>query len=223
MKKVSLSMVAVAMTAILATGFMSCNEKKADTAATTAANTTNAATVKEAAKNEVAAATSNNNAAALISKEINGIYLNANDLDKGTIKDTFVDEVSGFTLNATEEKVMEVKDCDQRQIGSDLFTKAISTKGSGKYVAGETNYRTISFPAKAGDSIIVYAASSSKTDSRPLHVVNMESGEEIGTVEMMADNGKDVTVEEVVAKADGNYCVYATSGTGYIFQIKVGK
>ena len=51
----------------------------------------------------------------------------------------------------------------------------------------------------------------------------MATAEEIGTITMMADNGKDMTVAEVVVKEDGNYCVYSTSGTGYIYQIKVGK
>ena len=174
-------------------------------------------------KTEENAAAPASNKDALIARQIEGIYINANDLEQGVIADTLVDSESGFTFNATAEKTFEVKKCDQRQIGDDLFVQAISTKGSGKYKNGEKNERTISFHANAGDSIIVYATTSSKTDSRPLHVVNMATDEEIGTIEMMADNGKDVTVEEVVVKDAGDYCVYSTSGAGYIYQIKVGK
>lgn len=218
MKKITLSIAALAMAAAFTTGFVSCNDKKADNNAP-AADAASAATTETVA--EPAAPAEN----PLISRKIEGIYINANDLEKAVLTAPLVDEVSGFTLNASEEKSLEVKSCDPRQIGEDLFTQAISTKGSGKYTVGEgaVNYRTISFPAKAGDSIIVYATTSSKTDERPLHVVNMATAEEIGTITMMADNGKDMTVAEVVVKEDGNYCVYSTSGTGYIYQIKVGK
>lgn len=218
MKKITLSIAALAMAAAFTTGFVSCNDKKADNNAP-AADAASAATTETVA--EPAAPAEN----PLISRKIEGIYINANDLEKAVLTAPLVDEVSGFTLNASEEKSLEVKSCDPRQIGEDLFTQAISTKGSGKYTVGEdaVNYRTISFPAKAGDSIIVYATTSSKTDERPLHVVNMATAEEIGTITMMADNGKDMTVAEVIVKEDGNYCVYSTSGTGYIYQIKVGK
>jgi hypothetical protein len=223
MKRITLSIAALAMAAAFTTGFVSCNDKKADNNAPAADTNAAAATetVAEPAATETAAPAEN----PLITRKIEGIYLNANDLEKAVLTAPLVDEVSGFTLNASEEKSLEVKSCDPRQIGDDLFTQAISTKGSGKYTVGEdaVNYRTISFPAKAGDSIIVYATTSSKTDERPLHVVNMATAEEIGTITMMADNGKDMTVAEVVVKEDGNYCVYSTSGTGYIYQIKVGK
>ena len=213
MKRVTLSIAAVSLAAFTMAGVLSCNKK--DNAPAQAASQPAAEAPKPAAQEAPAAEASNN---ALIDRVIDGIFLNANDLEQGVISTTVLDEASGFTLNATEEKVMEVKKCDARTVGSDLFTQAISTKGSGK-----VDYRNISFPAKAGDSIIVYVTSSSKTDSRPLHVVNVASGEEIGTVDMMPDNGKDVTVEEVKVAEDGTYCVYATSGTGYIYQIKVGK
>lgn len=216
MKKITLSIAALTLAAVFTTGLISCNEKKTDSNATATTESAAAAAVETPA---------NDKAAELIKRQVNGIYINANDLTLEVLDKTVVDETSGFTLNATEEKVMEVKKCDQRTIGDELFTQAISTKGSGKYTIGEDalNYRTISFPAKAGDSIIVYTTSSSKTDSRPLHVVNMATAEEIGTIDMMPDNGKDMTVDEVIVKEDGNYCVYATSGTGYIYQIKVGK
>lgn len=210
MKKIVLSVAAITLSALAMTSLISCNEKKAADNSTTVAAEQPKAVVEEAKPES--------KANDLINKKIEGIYINANDLEKGTISATFVDEASGFTLNATEEKVMEVKQCDARTIGDELFTQTISTKGSGK-----VDFRNISFPAKAGDSIIVYTTSSSKSDSRPLHVVNVGTGEEIGTIDMMPDNGKDMTVEEVVVKEDGTYCVYATSGTGYIYQIKVGK
>ncbi|MBR6912671.1 MAG: hypothetical protein IKN34_02535 [Treponema sp.] len=218
MKKTMLSMATLAMAAIFATGLVSCNKKDGEKAPSAETNA-------EAKTETVETAAPANDASALINRKIEGIYINANDLEKAVLTETLVDEVSGFTLNATAEKTLEVKSCDPRQIGDDLFTQTISTKGSGKFVLGEEplNFRTISFPAKAGDSIIVYATTSSKTDERPLHVVNMANAEEIGTITMMPDNGKDMTVAEVLVKEDGNYCIYSTSGTGYIYQIKVGK
>ncbi len=223
MKKIKVASAFVATTALLL-AVSSCSkaeQKPAPVPAAPAANETPAKTPAPtpapAAEEPVAAAPALN--MELVNKQIEGIYLSANDLEVGVLTAVTPAE-DGFSLNASEEKTLEVQDItkDPVTVGDDTFTKRITTKGSGK-----ADLRNISFPAKEGDSIIVYCGSSSKSDARPLHVVDFESGEEIGTITMGANGSKDITVDEVKVSKDGTYCVYSTSGAGYIYQIKVGK
>ncbi|MBR1614299.1 MAG: hypothetical protein IJ673_02340, partial [Treponema sp.] len=102
MKKITLSIAALAMAAAFTTGFVSCNDKKADNnaPAADAASAATTETVAEPAATEAAAPAEN----PLISRKIEGIYINANDLEKAVLTAPLVDEVSGFTLNASEEK-----------------------------------------------------------------------------------------------------------------------
>lgn len=210
MKKSVLVISAVA-SAVLMMAFASCN-KKSEAAASAPAPAAEAKPAEAAAPAPAKAAE--------LKPLSDARYVSANDIDKGVVS-TSLEQPDGFVLVATEEKAMEVQSIADvpKTVGSDVFTQRISTKGSGK-----VDYRNISFPAKAGETIRCYALSSSKTDSRPLHVVNVESGEEIGTITMLPDTGSNpVTVEDVAVTKDGKYCVYATSGTGYIYQVIVGK
>ena len=210
MKKSVLAISAV-VSAALMMSFVSCN-KKAETAAPASAPAAEAKAAEPAAPAPAKAAE--------VKPLSDARYVSANDIDKGVVS-TSLEQPDGFVLVATEEKAMEVQSIADvpKTVGEDIFTQRISTKGSGK-----VDFRNISFPAKAGETIRCYALSSSKTDSRPLHVVNVESGEEIGVITMEPDNGSNpVTVGDVAVAKDGTYCVYATSGTGYIYQVIVGK
>ncbi len=214
MKKINSAAVLLAAVAF-SFALSACSKTESKTPAPSPASEASASA--EPAKSEAPAAAASSSD--LINKQISGIYMSANDLDAGTLTEVTAAE-DGFSLNATEDKTLEIQDIAKNPVtvGDDTFTKRISTKGSGK-----AEFRNISFPAKAGDSIIVYCGSSSKSDPRPLHVVNVDSGEEVGTITMAADGSKNVTVDEVIAPKDGTYCVFSTSGTGYIYQIKVGK
>lgn len=207
MKK-SVMTISAVVSAALMMSFASCNKKSTDLTPTQspAAETNAGASAKAAAAD--------------VKPLSDARYVSANDIDVGVVSSN-LEQPDGFVLVASDEKAMEVQSIADvpKTVGEDVFTQRISTKGSGK-----VDFRNISFPAKAGETIRCYALSSSKTDSRPLHVVNVESGEEIGIVTMEPDNGTNpVTVGDISVPKDGTYCVYATAGTGYIYQVVVGK
>lgn len=210
MKK-SLVMVAALVSAAFIMGVTSCSKKESAPANTPA---------EEAPKAEESAAEAPKAAvpeAAL--KNITGIYLSANDLNKGELADVLNAE-DGFVINASAEKIVAIEEPSEAvTVGDDVFTKRISTKGSGK-----TDFRNIAFPAKKDDSIIIWCAQGGSSN-RPLHVADMATGNDIAEFSMDPKEGKTIiaNVFEAKAPADGNYCVYSTSGGCYIFQIKVGK
>ena len=146
-------------------------------------------------------------------------YICANDLEKGPITSEKSEE-DGFVLYGSAEKAMEVKKCDTRTIGDDTITQAISTKGSGSVIKME---RIITFPAKAGETIRIYC-NNSGAGSRPLHLVNVDTKEEIKTI--AAGSYKDdgpVHIDSTKVAANGTYGVYSTSGGMYIYKIEINK
>lgn len=150
-------------------------------------------------------------------KETKG-YISANDLESAALKEN-VNAEDGFVLVATEEKGMAVEDLkDIPKIGDETFTKRISTKGSGK-----VDLRNVSFPAKKGDTVLIYAGQGGSAP-RPLHVVDTATGSDIAAFEISPKDISTVTpdVFEVSIPADGTYCVYSTTGGCYLYQIKVG-
>lgn len=146
-------------------------------------------------------------------------YINANDLEKGSITEVKQEE-DGFILNASVEKNLSIEKCDAKKSGDEIFTQRISTKGS-----GDKNVRNIEFPAKAGETISIFCLSSNKSSARPIHVITAD-GAEVAVLSAEPDangvNG-EVSVVSVQAPADGNYKVFSKSGGAYIYQIKVGK
>lgn len=143
-------------------------------------------------------------------------YICANDLEKGQITDTKQEE-DGFVLLATADKAMEVKSCDTRTVGDDTFTQAISTKGS-----GNAEVRIVTFPAKAGEKITVFC-NNSGSGVRPLHLINVTTGEEVKVLDATSYKEGDVYIDETVAPVDGTYGFYSTKGGVYIYQIKITK
>ena len=144
-------------------------------------------------------------------------YINANDLEQGDVTAEKKEE-DGFVLLATPEKAMVVQKSDKMKAGDDTFTQRISTKGSGK-----ATERAITFPAKAGETIKVVCASSGNSGSRPLHIVNTDTGEELKSVAAASYKEGKPTVDSVKAPADGTYAVYSTGGGMYIYKIEVSK
>lgn len=145
-------------------------------------------------------------------------YISANDLEKGQITGEKQEE-DGFVLIASVEKPMEVKTNDPNSVGDETFTQAISTKGSGNAKKRE---RVITFPVKAGETIKILAHNSG-SGSRPLHLVNMDTFEELKAFAVTSMKEGPVYVDSVKAPVDGTYGVYSTSGGMYIYKIEISK
>ena len=210
MKKAANVLVSIVASALVLTA-VSCSKKEAAAPAAAPAEAAPAAAESQAA----APAAAEIPAAAL--KNINGAYISANDLTVGALTTSFKDEASGFTLNATEEKAMAVEQPQEPAVlGNEVFAQRVSTKGS-----GNTTLRNITFTAKKDDSIIIYCAQGGSSN-RPLHVAAVADGSEVAELSM-DPKGSQMNVFEVTAPADGDYCVYSTTGGCYIYQIKVGK
>ena len=84
-------------------------------------------------------------------------YISANDLELGTV-DSPRKEEDGFVLNATNAEkqflVIEDKSKDPVTCDGEKIINRINFKGGGK-----KDYRSISFPAKAGETVKIYCAS----------------------------------------------------------------
>ena len=145
-------------------------------------------------------------------------YINANDLEKGQIT-TDKQEEDGFVLIGSTEKAMEVKKCDTRTVGDDTFTQAISTKGTGNAKKRE---RLITFPVKAGETVKILC-NNSGSGSRPLHLVNMDTNEEVKVIAAGSFKEGDVHVDSTKIDVAGTYGVYSTSGGMYIYKIEISK
>jgi len=146
-------------------------------------------------------------------------YISANDLEKGPITSEKHEE-DGFVLIGSTEKSMEVKKNDAKTYGDETFTQAISTKGSGSHKKME---RIITFPVKAGETITFIGNNSGKSGSRPLHIVNLDTGEEIKTMAVTSMYEGGVFCDKVKAPAAGTYGAYSTSGGIYIYKIEISK
>ena len=114
---------------------------------------------------------------------------------------------------------MEVKKNDPNTVGDETFTQAISTKGSGNAKKRE---RLITFPAKAGETIKILAHNSG-SGSRPLHLVNLDTLEELKVFAVTSMKEGPVYVDSAKAPVDGTYAVYSTSGGMYIYKIEISK
>ncbi|MBQ6057344.1 MAG: hypothetical protein IKS30_06710 [Treponema sp.] len=146
-------------------------------------------------------------------------YICANDLEAGEITEETKEE-DGFVLNANAEKniTIENKPVHKSPDGED-YTVAIKLNGSGK-----PDYRSISFPAKKGETIIVHGNSGSKTDTRPLVVIGPD-GKTVKELPMGPDGqaGTVATEGKVKAPADGTYTVFSKKSGINIYKITVSK
>ncbi|MBP5283635.1 MAG: pre-peptidase C-terminal domain-containing protein [Treponema sp.] len=143
-------------------------------------------------------------------------YISANDLQKGNVTDVLKCE-DDFTIIATPEKNVEItsqsQDCPCEANG-EVFTQRIKIGGAGK-----VDYRSISFPAKAGQKVTVAAKSSSKTEARVVNLLDAE-----GAVIASGEAGaypEAITVSELTIPADGTYYITSKKSTIYVYLIEV--
>ncbi len=144
-------------------------------------------------------------------------YINANDLEAGEITESAPQE-DGFVLNANAEKniTIEKKPLHKSPQGED-YTVAIKLNGSGK-----PDYRSISFPAKKGETITIHGNSGSKTEVRPLVVVD-STGKPLKELPMGVDGQAGTIASEgkFKAPADDTYTVYSKKSGINIYFIEV--
>ena len=148
-------------------------------------------------------------------------FINANDLALGTV-DSPRKEEDGFVLNATKAEkqflVVEDKSADPVTVDGEKITNRINFKGG-----GAADYRSISFPAKAGETIKVFARSSNKKSARAIKVINAE-GVEIAELTGEVDQpDKNIKVMTVKAPANGTYTIFPVGGGAYFYKIEVVK
>ncbi len=142
-------------------------------------------------------------------------YVNANDLETGTVKSK-VELEDGFALIGTEEKSLTIDNTEVPAApDGEVFTKRINLKG-----AGSADYRTVTFPVKSGEKVTVYALSGSKTDVRTLLFVN-ENGEQVASVDVPPYTGGKIEIGSFKVSANGTLLAYSKSGGIYIYCIKV--
>lgn len=144
-------------------------------------------------------------------------YVSANDLELGTLTaDKALED--DFAIKATEEKSVEISkqssDCPNTIATGEVFTQRIKIGGM-----GNADYRSIFFPAKAGQKVTVYCKSSSRTDERVALVCTAE-GVEVGSVVAGSYEG-EISSGVVAIPADGNYYVTSKHSTIYIYEIVV--
>lgn len=146
-------------------------------------------------------------------------YFSAEDMEKGTItEDKAVED--GFVLHATSEKYMNIaKKPMHKASNGEEFNMALQLQGSGK-----PEYRSVSFPAKAGETITVWGNSTSKTDMRSI-VVAGPDGKVVKELPMDVDgqDGTPASDGSVKAPVDGTYTIYSKKSGINIYKINVGK
>lgn len=145
-------------------------------------------------------------------------YFSAEDLDKGTIAEDKTLE-DGFVLHANSEKYMTIskKPLHQAPNGEE-FTMALQLQGGGKLTE-----RSVSFPAKKGETITIWGNSTSKTDMRQIVVLGPD-GKTVKELPMGTDEeGAKASEESVKAPADGTYTVYSKKSGINIYKINVGE
>ena len=142
-------------------------------------------------------------------------YINANDLAPANLVEAQKEE-DGFVINASADKFVVIDSSDPAKYNDEVFTQRINLKGS-----GSVDLRSVSFPVKAGETVTVYTASSSKTDSRTLNVVNGagEVAKEISAKPYL----EGITVDSFKAAADGTYTAFSAKNGMYIYQITITK
>lgn len=111
---------------------------------------------------------------------------------------------------------MKVEACDPvATIDNQTFTQRISTGGS-----GSTSKRFVQVTVAEDSYMVIYARSSGS--SRPLVIMNADNGEKVAELSL-ADKDSTVAPSRALNLVPGTYVLYTTSGTGYIYGIKVCK
>ncbi len=146
-------------------------------------------------------------------------YFSAEDLEKGTITEDQALE-DGFVLHANSEKYMNIsKKPMHKAANGEEFNMALQLQGSGNATA-----RSVSFPAKAGETITVWGNSTSKTDMRQIVVVGPD-GKTVKELPMDIDGeaGTPASEGSVKVSVDGTYTVFSKKSGINIYKINVGK
>lgn len=123
-------------------------------------------------------------------------------------------ELNGFTVTASKEKEVRVTAKKKTAPDGTSFTRLLDLHG--KPSAGA---RTITFSAKAGETVVVYGNSASKTDKRNA-LVQTDKKKTIKSIQLNPQAG-DVSMGEVKIPEDGTYWVCADNGGIYIYAIIV--
>lgn len=147
-------------------------------------------------------------------------YFSAEDQEKGTItEDKAVED--GFVLHATTEKYMNItKKPLHKAANGEEFNMALQLQGS-----GNASSRSVSFPAKAGETITVWGNSTSKTDMRSIVVIGPD-GKSVAELSMdkdVNDEGGLASEGSVKVSVDGTYTVFSKKSGINIYKINVGK
>ena len=121
-------------------------------------------------------------------------------------------EVNGFTITASKEKEIRVKDSKKVAPDGKSFAKRIDLRGK-----PSNGTRVISFSAKAGETVTVYCNSGSKTDKRNI-LVQTAKKKTIKSITGDIYTG-EVSVGEVKIPEDGEYRVCSENGGVYIYGI----
>ena len=148
-------------------------------------------------------------------------FINANDLAVGTV-DSPRKEEDGFVLNATKAEkqflVVEDKSSDPVTCDGEKITNRINFKGG-----GAADYRSISFPAKAGETIKIYCASAKKDSERPIKMINADGVEIKEFAAAKDDKSKPIAPLTIKAPATSTYTLFAKGGGWYLYKIEVVK
>ena len=141
--------------------------------------------------------------------------------DLGTV-DSPRKEEDGFVLNATNAEkqflVIEDKSKDPVTCDGEKIINRINFKGGGK-----KDYRSISFPAKAGETVKIYCASAKKDAERPVKMINADGVEVKEFSAPKDDKSKPITPLTFKVPATSTYTLYAVGGGWYLYQIKIEK
>ncbi|MDE5798540.1 MAG: hypothetical protein K2H73_05915 [Treponemataceae bacterium] len=124
-------------------------------------------------------------------------------------------ELNGFTINASKEKEVRIMAKKKTAPDGTRFTRLVDLRG-----APASEARTITFSAKAGETVVVYGNSGSKEDKRTALVQNADTKTTITSISLNPQAGK-VSMGEVKIPEDGNYQVCSEKGGIYIYGIIV--
>lgn len=146
-------------------------------------------------------------------------YICANDVELGAI-DSSVAQEDGFFLNGVPEKALEVTKSDTVVIGEDTITQRF--KFGSKPKDGGWQAPSVSFPAKAGETVTVWGLSSNKAEARVI-LIKDESGKIVAELPVNAYDVANCEAQTFKPSKDGTYYAVSKSSTVYIYQIKVSK
>lgn len=137
----------------------------------------------------------------------------ANDLDPSDSVTEKI-ELNGFTINASKEKEIRVTAKKKTAPDGTSFTRLVDLRGK-----PSSGARTITFSAKAGETVVVYGNSASKTDKRNA-LVQTDKKKTVKSIKLEPQSG-DVSMGEAKITEDGTYQVVAENGGIYIYGIIV--